>query len=169
MKKRISYLICVIAMMIACTGASAAQENARKTRYEGSVSAGAAFKRDFGFGAAIHTSHGIRFNKEGLKFLYIGGSLESAWMHNLTQVPLLVQLHAKANFPTDTRLQMFVGMEAGAMIPLPFPLIAPNFSPSIGFDCYIKDKKAITLTVKTYVNPESKFGQWWSAGIGFKF
>lgn len=168
MTRYIKYIaICITAVLLYCRYADAGE---RKTHYEGSVSAGASFERNFGYGASLYTSHGVRFNKDELRFLYLGGSIEALWMQKISpQIPLLLQFHAKANFPTDSRIQIFVGCEAGVLMPLPFSLAAPNFSPSIGLEWLIKDRWAVNITIKTYANPESPFGHWWTAALGFRF
>lgn len=168
MGRYINYILACLVTVLLSYQYSRADE--RKAHYEGSISAGCSFQRTFGYGISLHTSHGVRFNKQHLKFLYLGGSIEALRMQEtVAQIPVLLQFHAKANFPTDSRIQIVAGCEAGVLMPMPFPLITPNFSPSIGLEWLIKDRWAVSIIIKTYANPESSFGHWWTAALGFRF
>ena len=144
-------------------------------RYEGSISAGMALE-SIDDAYAVHTSHGIRFVKPGLRFLYLGCSFEQQWgaVHSEgghEHSPTLLQLHAKANIPATTRLQAFVGCEAGAM--WNGYGTKANFSPSIGAELRTCGKQAVVLALKTYINKTTvgayNDGMQYMLTIGYKF
>lgn len=67
MTRYIKYIaICITAVLLSCRYADAGE---RKTHYEGSVSAGASFERNFGYGASLYTSHGVKYNRRVYRFL----------------------------------------------------------------------------------------------------
>lgn len=148
----------------------------KTVRYEGSVSAGiilGSCDNEF----ILNTSHGVRFVKPEWKFLYLGCSLEGQFGNTHTvggsdeHSPILLQLHAKANIPATTRLQAFVGCEAGAM--WDGLGTKANLSPSIGTELRTCRKQAVVLTLKTYINKTTvgayNYGMQYMLTIGYKF
>lgn len=169
-RKTIVKSVMLVLLSVICQSEAMSADTGSTTRYEGSVSAGASWHGELGFGGQLHTSHGVRFCRPGLEFLYIGGSLECLSLEGTW--PLFatsLQFHAKASFPSGSRVRMFLGCEAGVMMPLPYPLVAPTFSPSLGVECLVMEGKAVTFTVKTYANPETRFCRQWTASLGFMF
>lgn len=129
----------------------------KTTRYEGSVSAGIGLEDEID-SYTLHTSHGVRFLGCGLKFLYLGCSLEQQILNvgssgGNEHSPTFLQIHAKANVPATTRLQAFAGLEAGAM--WMGDGAKPNFSPSVGAELRTSGKQAVVLALKTYINKTS--------------
>lgn len=153
-KKTKSVFIAVL-LLIVLPAILFSQEKA--VRYEGSVSAGAVLDRHFD-SFSLHTSHGVRFIKPGLEFLYLGCSVEQLFMHafstgNREHSPTFLQLHAKAWFPVNARIQGFASCEAGGGLTGDGAIF--NFSPSAGIGFGTCGKQAILLTLKTYINRNS--------------
>lgn len=95
-----------LAMSVFAAMPSSAQE--KVVRYEGSVSVGAGYFEYREVGGVLHTSHGIRFNREGVRFLYLGLSLEEQlYLGGRPYIPsyTFLSVHAKTYFPVGARVQ----------------------------------------------------------------
>ena len=155
-----------LAMSVFAAMPSSAQE--KVVRYEGSVSVGAGYFEYREVGGVLHTSHGIRFNREGVRFLYLGLSLEEQlYLGGRPYIPsyTFLSVHAKTYFPVGARVQATAGLELGAM--------RLNLTPSIGVEFLTKGKQAVMITARTYINKDSVTGEQPDPGVtlmvGYRF
>lgn len=177
MKKIIRMFVAVAlaASSISLTTASFAQE--KPVRYEGSVSLGVGYYNYYSVGPVLHTSHGIRFNMDGLRFLYLGISLEQQMFLEVrpyTPMNTFVQVHAKTYFPAGSKVQATAGLEFGFMrFSTAEVAYSPNLTPSVGVEFLTKGKQAVMLTARTYINKDSVTGEQPNPGfsvvVGYRF
>lgn len=164
-----------LAMSVFAAMPSSAQE--KVVRYEGSVSVGAGYFEYREVGGVLHTSHGIRFNREGVRFLYLGLSLEEQlYLGGRPYIPsyTFLSVHAKTYFPAGARVQATAGLELGAMrLAAGSVMWSPNLTPSIGVEFLTKGKQAVMITARTYINKDSVTGEQPDPGVtlivGYRF
>lgn len=177
MKKTLKLAVVAVLTVSAFLTCIAASAQEKPVRYEGSVSLGSGYFRYSHFGATLHTSHGVRFNREGLRFLYLGVSLEQHMylaVRPYTPMFTFVQIHAKTYFPAGSKVQATAGLEFGAArLAQGIVEYSPNLTPSVGVEFLTKGKQAVMLTVRTYINKDSVTGEQPNPGlsvmVGYRF
>lgn len=177
MKKTLKLAVVAVLTVSAFLTCIAASAQEKPVRYEGSVSLGVGNYTYDGMGGTLHTSHGIRFNKEGLRFLYLGISLEQQVFPVVSSyIPMytFMQIHVKTYFPANSKIQAIVGLEMGGMrFAQENVIYSTNITPSIGVEFLTNDRQAVMLTVRTYVNNKSVSGWLPNPGlsvmVGYRF
>ena len=149
--KRILTILMLTVVAVNTLLGSNDNNNGKNIKYEGSVSPSLLL-----MGYSIHTSHGVKFEKENV---YIGSSLEymHAWVNSIN-----LAAHAKVYIPSSKGLQCVIGLEFGGMFPVSgsnykseggngnyqFNRITYILSPSIGLGYGFHNDMGIELSIK---------------------